>query len=48
MHDPEFILENETNKILWDFKIKTDILISARKPDFDIVKKKKKKKEPNE
>ena len=32
-------LENETHK-LWDFDIQTDLLISARRPDL-IIKKKK-------
>ena len=43
MHHPESILENETHKILWDFEIQTDHLISARRPDLVIVNKKKKK-----
>ena len=43
MHNPESILENETHKILGDFEIDTDNLISARWPDLVIVKKKKKK-----
>ena len=42
------ILENETCKLLWDFEIQTDHLISARRPDLVIVKKKKKKIEPDE
>ena len=44
MHNPESILENEMHKILWDFEIQTDHLISARRSDQVIVKKKKKKK----
>ena len=47
MHNPEYILENETHKILWDFEIQTDQPISARRSDLMIVnnnKKKKKKK----
>ena len=31
-HNLESVLENETHKILWDFKIQTDHLISARRP----------------
>ena len=31
---------NNTHKILWDFDIHTDHLISARKPDFIIINKK--------
>ena len=44
MHNPESVLENETQEILWDFEIQTDHLISARQADLVIVKKKKKKK----
>ena len=42
MHKPE----NETTKVVWDFEITTDDLISARRPDLlcDFPKKKKKKK----
>ena len=42
MHNPEFVLENETHKILWDFEIKMDHLISARRTDLVTVNKKKK------
>ena len=34
-------LENEKQKILWDFEIPTDRLISARQPYLVIVNKKK-------
>ena len=44
MHNPESDLENEAHKILWDFEIQTDPLISARRPDLVIVNKKEKKK----
>ena len=47
MHNPEYVQENEMDKLLWDFEIQTDPLISARWLDLDIVndnKKKKKKK----
>ena len=43
MHNPETVLENETHKVLWDFEIQTDQLISARRPDLVIVNKKQKK-----
>ena len=33
MHNPEPVLENETHKLLKDFDIQTDHLISARRPD---------------
>ena len=49
MHKPEAVLENETHKLPWYLEIKTDHLLSARRPDLVIVKKKKKKKkEPAE
>ena len=44
MHNPEYILENETHKDLWDFEIQTDHLISTRRPDQVIINKKKQKK----
>ena len=36
MHNPESVLEHKTNKLLWDFDIQTDHLISARRPDIVI------------
>ena len=44
MHNPAPVLENDTHKLLWDFDIQTDYLISARRPDLIIINKKKKKK----
>ena len=44
MHNPEFALENETHKLLWDFEIQTDQLISTRRHDKGISQQKKKKK----
>ena len=41
---PRIYSKNGTNKILWDFEIQTDQLISAKRPDLVIVKKKMKKK----
>ena len=41
MDNPESVLENETCKILWDFEIQMDHLISARWPDLMIVNKKR-------
>ena len=41
MHNPESILENEMPKILWDFEIQMDHLISTRQQDHVIVDKKK-------
>ena len=40
MHNLESVLEKETHKLLWDFEIQTDHLISARRPDKVIVNKK--------
>ena len=34
MHNPAPVLENNTHKLLWDFDIHTDHLISARRPDL--------------
>ena len=44
MHNPAPVLENDTHKLLWDFDVHTDHLISARRPDLIIINKKKKKK----
>ena len=41
MHNPAPFLENNTHKLLWDFNIHTDHLISARRPDLIIINKKK-------
>ena len=41
MHHPESSLENKTYKLLWDFEIQTDYLISGRQPDVVIINKKK-------
>ena len=40
MHKLEFVLENETHKILWDFEIQTDYRIPDRIPDLGLIKKK--------
>ena len=37
-------LENDAHKLLWDFAIQTDHLISDRRPDLMILNKKIKKK----
>ena len=42
MHNPASVLENNTHKLLWDFDIQTDHLISARRPDLLIINNKKK------
>ena len=41
MHNPEFILENFAQKILWDFEIQTDHLIPVRRPRMEIVHRKR-------
>ena len=40
MHNPESVLESETNKILWNFVINMDNKISTKRPDRLIVNKK--------
>ena len=42
MHNQVPVLENDTYKLLWDFDIQTDHLISARRPYFIIISIKKK------
>ena len=37
MHNPAPVLENDTDKLLWDFNIQTDHLIPARRPDLIII-----------
>ena len=44
IHNQQSVLENETHKLLRDFEILTDHLISARLADIVLVNKKKKKK----
>ena len=44
LDNPQSAFENEPHKLLWDFEIQTDHLISARRTDLVIVNKKKKKK----
>ena len=41
MHNPEPVLENNTHKLLRDFDIHTDHLISVRRPDLIIINKKR-------
>ena len=42
MLNPAPVLENDTHKLLWDFDIHTDHLISARRPDLIIINNTKK------
>ena len=41
MHNPKSVLENETHRLLWDFRIQTDHLILACQLDLIIINKKK-------
>ena len=41
MHNPAPVLENDTQKLLWDFNIETDHLIPARRLDIIIINKKR-------
>ena len=41
MHNPAPVLENNTHKLLWDFDIHTDHLLSERRPDVIIINNKK-------
>ena len=43
MQNPAFVLENNSHKLLWDFDINTDHLISASIPDLIIINNKKKR-----
>ena len=43
MHNPESVLENEMDKLLCDFEIQTDHLISGRRRPSQQEQKKKKK-----
>ena len=42
MHNPAPVLENDTQRLLWDFDIQMDHLISARRPDVIIINKERK------
>ena len=41
MHRRVSVLENDTHRVLWDFDIQTDLLISVRRPDIKIINIKK-------
>ena len=43
IHNPAPVIENDTHKLLGEFDIQTDHLISARRQDFIIINQKKKK-----
>ena len=40
IHNTAPVLENDTHKLLWDFNMRTDHQISARRPDLIIINKK--------
>ena len=40
MHNPNSVLENDTHKLLWDFELQADHLITTRRPDLIIIHKK--------
>ena len=40
IHKLEFIQENQTHRIDWDFEIQTDRQIAASKPDQVLIEKK--------
>ena len=37
MHNPKSVQQNKTHKVLWDFEIQMDPLISASQPDQVIL-----------
>ena len=39
-HQPEAVIENDSCKILWDFTVKADHFIIARRPDMVFIDKK--------
>ena len=41
MHNPAYVRENDKHKLLWNFDIHTDHLISARRQDLIIINKKR-------
>ena len=45
MYNTEFVRENQTYKLHWDFEIRTDHLISTTRPDLEIVNQKQKQKQ---
>ena len=39
-HSPESVLENDQVKVLWDFKIQTDLHLDHNRPDIVVLEKK--------
>ena len=48
MHNPASVLENDSHKLLGDFDIHTDHLISARRSGLIIINNKKKRERERE
>ena len=44
MHDPASLIEKDIYKFLWDFDIKTDYLVTAKRPHLIIINKNTNKK----
>ena len=43
MHNTDYILDNDTHNLPWDFEMLISHLISARRPDYNNQKQKTKK-----
>ena len=43
MHNQAPVLENDTHKLLWDFDIQNDNLISSRRSDIIVINNNKKR-----
>ena len=41
MDKPKSVLENQTHKIHWDFKIQTNHIIPVRRPNLELINQKK-------
>ena len=39
-HQPEAVIENDSCKILWDFTVQADQLVTAKGPDLIFIDKK--------
>ena len=42
MHNPEYVIETEMHNVFLEFKMQKDYLISARRPGFVSIDRKKK------
>lgn len=43
LHKPDAVTETDEVKVLWDFEIRTDRIIPARRPDIVVLEKKERK-----